>query len=71
LISSATAFHFESKSRDPMVKTWERELLKERWYPPIRDAYMPMYGMSFDRGSFASRYGTRATAATRDGRVES
>jgi GT2 family glycosyltransferase len=71
LISSATAFHFESKSRDPMVKTWERELLKERWYPPIRDAYMPMYGMSFDRSSFANRYGSRATAATGDGRVDS
>ena len=44
LISTATAFHFESKSRDPKVKPWERRLLRERWLSPPRDLYVPSYG---------------------------
>ncbi|MBA2955579.1 glycosyltransferase [Nocardioides sp. MAH-18] len=42
-IASATAYHFESKSRDPEVRPWEKQLLAERWIPPLQDLYLPTY----------------------------
>lgn len=43
-IEHAEAFHFESKSRDPLVQPWERDLLLTRWRPQPVDPYLPQYG---------------------------
>jgi GT2 family glycosyltransferase len=43
-IASATAYHFESKTRDPTVVPAEKRMLAERWEAPEQDRYLPWYG---------------------------
>ena len=40
-VSNATAFHFESRTRTPVVRDWERDLLCTRWVIPDDDLYLP------------------------------
>lgn len=34
-------YHFESRTRDKTVRTWEHELVLSRWQTPERDVYLP------------------------------
>ena len=43
-VAHATAFHFESQTRVPVVEQWEHEVIKTRWHIPERDLYMPDFG---------------------------
>lgn len=40
-IANATAYHFESQTRDASVATWERDYLRSRWLLPDDDPYLP------------------------------
>jgi glycosyltransferase involved in cell wall biosynthesis len=40
-IANATAFHFESQTREPVVAKWERDLLLARWVLLDDDPYLP------------------------------
>ncbi|OLT55451.1 glycosyltransferase [Cellulosimicrobium sp. CUA-896] len=41
-LAEARAFHFESKTRIPVVHKWEHDLLRGRWSSPRRDRFMPL-----------------------------
>jgi glycosyltransferase involved in cell wall biosynthesis len=66
-IANATAFHFESKSRDPRVMTWERHLLRERWSPPDRDLFVPTYTKQISARRKSARSTPPAAVSSRDG----
>lgn len=40
-VANATAYHFESKTREPVVHAWEYQIIHERWATPERDSYAP------------------------------
>lgn len=40
-VVGATAFHFESRSRDPEVRHVEAKRISHRWYLPQHDPYLP------------------------------
>lgn len=40
-LSEVTAFHFESRTRVPVVAAWELELIKSRWDITGADPYLP------------------------------
>ncbi len=40
-IANATAFHFESQTREPVVEQWESDVISTRWDLPEHDRYMP------------------------------
>jgi len=43
-IAGARAYHFESKTRIPVVHAWEHQLIKDRWASGDRDRYLPAEG---------------------------
>jgi GT2 family glycosyltransferase len=40
-IAAATAYHFEARSREPVVSERELETLARRWWMPRHDKYLP------------------------------
>ncbi|HEX5089856.1 MAG TPA: glycosyltransferase [Nocardioides sp.] len=40
-IANATAYHFESQTRTPVVHKWESDLIAKRWALPEDDPYLP------------------------------
>jgi glycosyltransferase involved in cell wall biosynthesis len=54
-VANATAYHFESQTRVPVVHKWESDLIAKRWVLPDVDPYLP--GLSPRRTVRNRRFG--------------
>ena len=54
-VANATAYHFESQTRVPVVHKWESDLIAKRWALPDDDPYLP--GLSPRRTVRNRRFG--------------
>ncbi|MGA9748846.1 MAG: glycosyltransferase [Nocardioides sp.] len=52
-VANATAYHFESQTREAVVARWEYEFLERRWVTPYQDLFVPDYGTT--RGDIPKR----------------
>ncbi len=40
-VAAVELYHFESRSREPVVHDWERQIVRDRWGFPSHDPYVP------------------------------
>jgi GT2 family glycosyltransferase len=61
-MAAPTAFHFEARSRQPLVYPREARVLNRRWLLPNHDRYLPYLPESAPARKASGRTRTRARA---------